>query len=101
MSYGFKIISGQSSVVSSVSSDRPPGVLLERFIYQYSQTPVVKSYPNFIGSDLLPVLMSLSNLGTDATITVNAGQKTITITGNVPPSQIIGARNALVTVLGV
>jgi hypothetical protein len=101
MSYGFKIISGQSSVVESVSSDRPPGVLLERFIYQYSQTPLVKSYSNFVGSDMLPVLVSLSNLGTDATITVNTTQKTVTITGNAAPSQVIGAQNALVLVLGV
>lgn len=101
MSFGFKIVSGGAAVVESVSSDRPPGVLLERFIYQYSQTPLVKSYPNFVGSDMLPVLVSLNNLGTDATITVNAAQKTVTITGNVQPTQIIGAQNALVLVLGV
>lgn len=101
MSFGFKIVSGTGALVQSVSSERPPGFLLERFIYQYSQTPLVKSYPNFVGSDMLPVLISLSNLGTDATITVNTAQKTVTITGNVPPAQIIGARNALILILGV
>jgi hypothetical protein len=101
MSFGFKIVSGDASVVESVSSDRPPGFLLERFIYQYSQTPLVKSYSNFVGSDMLPILVSLSNLGTNVTIAVNTTQKTVTITGNVAPSNIVGAQNALVLVLGV
>lgn len=101
MTYGFKIVSGTGALVQSISSERPPGFLLERFIYQYSQTPLVKSYPSFQGSEILPVLVSLDYLGTDVTITVNNSAKTVTITGNVPANQIIGARNALILVLGV
>lgn len=99
MSYGFEIFSGSTgALVESVSTDNPPGVLVESFAYTWSTTPVTKTYSSFQGQRLLPILISVSNFGSSVTITVNNSAKEITITG---VSTLTGRSDAQVVVLGL
>jgi hypothetical protein len=101
MSYGFVIRSGSGSIVESVSSDTPPGVLLDTFTYIYSLTPMTKTYSGFVGSQLLPIIQSTRLIGSTVNITVNNAEKSITIVGKYPASENPASGNVLVAVLGV
>lgn len=99
MSFGFQIYSGTTgALVESISSDTPPGVLIETFTYTWSLTPLVKSYTNFPGKSLFPILNSLSVFGSSVDIAIDNTNKTITITGT---GTLTGRNNAIIVVLGI
>lgn len=51
MSFGFAITTGEGALVQTISSDNPPGVIVDSFYVSYGTT-VTRSYPNFPGSAL-------------------------------------------------
>lgn len=85
MAYGFELYSGTGTLVESASADTPQGLFVDSFNFQASfnfqgsgATPVVKSYPNFTGTTLLPVVYGPWYVG--VTIDVDNPNKTITFT---------------------
>lgn len=82
MSYGFSIYSGTTSLVESISSENPPGVLVDEFVVSISSTTTFsKSYPSFIGSTLLPLIFILGSPRVSVEIEVDNPNKTIYLYG--------------------
>jgi len=96
MAFGFTITSGTGSTVTQQSTDTPPGIYLDTFLYTWSTTPVTYSYPTFAGTRILPVMHSRG--ATSVSIIVDNTAKTITITG---VSVLGGTSNAYFIILGV
>jgi hypothetical protein len=101
MSYGFDIYSGTTTLVESISSENPPGVFVDEFVYTYSTTTFSKSYPSFIGNTLLPLIFILGSPRTQIEIEVDNPNKTIHITGRSGLGGVpTPANNAQIVVLG-
>lgn len=102
MTFGFKFVTGSSGqYIDSISSDNPPGLLIENFFFLRSSGSITKTYSSFNGSQLLAwVTCSESGKSTDVTVSINQSTKTLTV--NSGSSTWAGAQgNAIVIVVGV
>ena len=97
MAYGFSITSGTGAVVNQQSSENPPGVYLDTFLYTWSTTPITYTYSSFIGTTLLPIMNSKG--ATFVNIAINNSAKTITITGLISAGAF-GQQSAYFVILG-
>ena len=97
MAYGFSITSGTGAVVNQQSSENPPGVYLDTFLYIWSTTPATYNYSSFIGTTLLPIMLSKGATFVD--ISVNNSTKVITITG-ITLVGTLGRNDAYFVILG-
>ena len=102
MAFGFQFVTGSGgSLVDSISSDNPPGLLIDSFFFTRSSGSTTRTYSSFNGTTLLAWITSSSiNLTTDVSVSVNQSTKTVTVSAG--SATWSGARgNAIVTVVGV
>lgn len=102
MAFGFKFVTGSSGAyVDSISSDNPPGLLIDNFLFTRSSGSTSRTYSSFNGSQLLAwITCSDANKSTDTTVSINQTTKTVTVSAG--SATWAGAQgNAIIIVVGV
>lgn len=97
MAYGFELYSGTGTLVESANADTPQGLFVDSFNFTVTQynVPITKTYPNFTGSTLLPVVYGPWYVNLE--IAVDNANKTITFT---PKQALTTSPTFYIAVLG-
>lgn len=100
MAYGYQIISGTGSVVTTNSSVNPPGVFIDSFIWTYN-TVVTVSYPNYVGQTLLAITAASPSGISNVVVNIDQSTKTVTVQRGPSAISFFNTSNAYVIILGV